>query len=378
LPLIIISPDVEAKGVEMGDPSISLSQAYQSAIMEAGGLPAERHEVELVIQDRTFYPDGRLAYPDAPHPSPDWHGGPSQLVDFYGEVILVNGRAWPYLRVEPRPYRFRILNGSDSRTYALAITPPAGPPATMVAIGTDGGFLDGPAPLSPPLLLSPGERADIVVDFSTHPSQTLTMRNTAFTPFPLGVPPSPSAAEVLQLRVDLPLDRSTPPVTLATQLRPAPFRVPGAPAVTRRLILGERLDHFGRIQTLLGTAELGHLTYIDPITETPRRGEVEVWEFYNDMLTAHPVHLHLVAFEVLDRAPFIAVKAPGTGAMRDIQVGPRRPPFPQERGPKDTVLCYPGEVTRVRARFDRAGTYVWHCHNLSHEDNEMMRPLRVG
>jgi spore coat protein A len=96
------------------------------------------------------------------------------------------------------------------------------------------------------------------------------------------------------------------------------------------------------------------------------------------MLTAHPIHLHLVAFEVLDRAPFIAVTDPGTGAMRDIQVGPRQPPFPQERGPKDTVLCYPGEVTRIRARFDRSGDYVWHCHNLSHEDNEMMRPLRVG
>jgi spore coat protein A, manganese oxidase len=349
----------------------------ETELMESGGLPAERHEVELVIQDRTFYPDGRLAYPDASHPSPDWHGGPSHIFDFYGEVILVNGRAWPYLRVEPRPYRLRLLNGSDARTYALTITPPAGPPATMVAIGTDGGFLDGPVPLSGPLVLSPGERADIVVDFSAHPGQTLTMRNTGFIPFPLGVPPSPSAAEVLQLRVDLPLDRSTPPVTLAKHLRPAPFRVPGSPAVTRPLILGERLDHYGRLQTLLGTAELGHLTYSDPVTETPQRGEVEVWEFYNDTLSGHPVHLHLVAFEVLDRAPFIAVKDPGTGAMRDIQVGPRRPAFDHERGPKDTVLCYPGEVTRIRARFDRSGNYVWHCHNLSHEDHEMMRPLRI-
>ncbi|MDQ1505952.1 MAG: spore coat protein manganese oxidase [Actinomycetota bacterium] len=356
-----------------------LRDDHEMELMESGGLPAERHEVELVIQDRTFYPDGRLAYPDAPHPSPDWHGGPSHLVDFYGDVILVNGRAWPYLRVEPRPYRFRLLNGSDSRTYALAITPPTGSPATMVAIGTDGGFLDSPAPLSGPLVLSSGERADIVVDFSAHAGQTLTMRNGAFTPFPLGVPPSPTAAEVLQLRVDLPLDRgSAPPVTLVERLRDTPFEVPGPPAVTRRLILGERLDHYGRIQTLLGTAEHGHLTYSDPVTETPQRGQVEVWEFYNDMLTAHPIHLHLVAFEVLDRAPFIAVKDPGTGAMRDIQGGPRQPPFPQERGPKDTVLCYPGEVTRIRARFDRSGDYVWHCHNLSHEDNEMMRPLQVG
>jgi spore coat protein A len=350
----------------------------ETALMESGGLPAERHEVELVIQDRTFYPDGRLAYPDVPPPLPNWPGGPSQLFDFYGDVILVNGRAWPHLRVEPRPYRFRMLNGSDSRIYALAITSPAGPPATMVAIGTDGGFLEAPVALRGPLVLSPGERADIVVDFSGHSGQTLTMRNFALAPFPVGLPPSPSAAEVLQLRVDLPLDRgSAPPVTLPKRLRPAHFRVPGPAAVTRRLILGERLDVYGRIQNLLGTAELGHLTYQDPVTETPRLGEVEVWEFYNDMATAHPVHLHLVAFEVLDRAPFTAVKDQQTGTLRDIQVGHRRPAPPQERGPKDTVLAYPGEVTRIRVRFDRPGDYVWHCHNLSHEDNEMMRPLRI-
>jgi spore coat protein A len=132
------------------------------------------------------------------------------------------------------------------------------------------------------------------------------------------------------------------------------------------------------MQTLLGTAELGHLTYRDPVTETPNPGEVEVWELYNDTLTAHPVHLHLVSFEVLDRAPFQAGRDLQTGALGDIQVGLRRAPLDQERGPKDTVLAFPGEVTRIRARFDRPGNYVWHCHNLSHEDNEMMRPLRIG
>jgi spore coat protein A, manganese oxidase len=355
-----------------------LRDDHETELMESGGLPAERHEVELVIQDRTFYPDGRLAYPDVPSPSPDWPGGPSQQLEFFGDVIVVNGRSWPYLRVEPRPYRFRVLNGSESRIYSLAITPPAGPPATMVAIGTDGGFLTGPVPLSGPLVISPGERADLVVDFSASAGQTLTMRNVAFAPFPLGLPPSPSATDVLQFRVDLPLDRSTPPVTLPARLRPAPFRVPGSPAVTRQLLLGEGLDRYGRMQMLLGTAELGHLTYSDPVTETPKRGEVEVWELYNDIPTAHPVHLHLVSFEVLDRAPFIASRDRGTGALRDIQVGPRRPALHHERGPKDTVLTYPGEVTRIRVRFDRPGSYVWHCHNLSHEDNEMMRPLQIG
>jgi spore coat protein A len=354
-----------------------LRDDHETELMESGGLPAEQHEVELVIQDRTFYPDGRLAYPDLSSPLPGRRAGPSQFVDFYGEVILVNGRAWPHLRVEPRPYRFRVLNGSDSRVYALAITPPAGPAATMVAIGTDAGFLEHPVALGEPLLLSPGERADIVVDFSNFAGRTLTMRNLAAAPFPLGLPPSPATADVLQLRVDLPLDRTAPPISFPPRLRSGPFAVPGPAVVTRRLTLGERLDEYGRIQNLLGTTELGHLTYRDPVTETPRLGEVEVWEFYNDMEVAHPMHLHQVAFEVLDRAPFTAVSDPVTGALHNIQIGPGRPALPQEQGPKDTVLAYPGEVTRIRVRFDRPGDYVWHCHNLPHEDNEMMRPLRV-
>ncbi|HEV8624217.1 MAG TPA: multicopper oxidase domain-containing protein [Acidimicrobiia bacterium] len=148
--------------------------------------------------------------------------------------------------------------------------------------------------------------------------------------------------------------------------------------VSRSLLVGERLDEYGRLQMLLGTTELGHLEYGDPATETPRLGDVEVWEFYNDTLAAHPVHLHLVSFEVLDRAPFVAQRDVTTGALRNIAVGPRRPPPDHERGPKDTVLAYPGEVTRIRARFDRRGNYVWHCHTLSHEDHEMMRPLIVS
>lgn len=182
----------------------------------------------------------------------------------------------------------------------------------------------------------------------------------------------------MQLRVDLPLDRASPPVTPTARLRPRPLRIPAPPAVTSRLLLGERQDRYGRTQALLGTTELDHLSYRDPVTETPWLGEVEVWEVYSDTLVAHLVRLHLVTFEMLDRAPFIAARDPGTGALRDIQVGPRRRPLPHERGPNDTVLSYPGEVTRIRARFGRPGSSVWHCHNVSHEDNEMMRPLPIG
>jgi len=348
------------------------------ALQESGGLPAGPHEIELVIQDRMFHPDGRLAYPDIPWPSPDWPGGPSWQGEFFGEVIVVNGRAWPYLRVEPRPYRFRLLNGSDSRVYALLITAAGEGPAVMVAVGTDGGLLERPVRLTEPLVLAPGERSDVVVDFTNYAGETLTMRNISAAPYPIGTPPSRSTADILQVRVDLPLDRNAgPPVRLPARLRDQPFGVPGPTAVTRRLLLGERHDRYGRMQALLGTVESGRLAYSEPVTETPKAGEVEVWEFYNDTPVNHPIHLHAVAFEVLDRAPFLAVRDPQTGALADIRVGLRRAPRPHERGPKDTVLAYPGEITRIRARFDRPGTFVWHCHNLSHEDNEMMRPLRV-
>jgi len=355
-----------------------LRDEREMALIESGGLPAAPHEVELVIQDRMFYPDGRLAYPDAPGLSPAWPGGPSQVMDFYGEVIVVNGRSWPYLRVEPRPYRFRLLNGSDSRVYVLSITPSTSGTVPMVAIGTEGGLLQSPVPLLGPLVLSPGERADVVVDFTGQEGQTLPLTNRAPAPFPLGVPPTPWTAEVMQFRVDLPLTGDVPRARLPGRLREAAYRVAEPPALTRSLLVGERLDGYGRLQMLLGTTELGHLEYADPATETPGLGDVEVWELYNDTLVAHPIHPHLVSFEVLDRAPFIARRDLTTGALHDITVGPRRRPPDHEQGPKDTVLAYPGEVTRIRARFDRPGRYAWHCHTLSHEDHEMMRPLIIS
>ena len=205
------------------------------------------------------------------------------------------------------------------------------------------------------------------------------LTNQAPAPFPLGLPPSPWTAEVMQFWVDLPLSTDLPPARLAGRLRESAFQVAEPAARTRSLLLGERFDRYSRIQTLLGTTELGHLGYSDPATETPRLGDVEVWELYNNTpLSSHPIHLHSISFEVVDRARFVAREDPTTGALHDIVVGPRRPAPEHERGPKDTVLTYPGEVTRIRARFDRPGRYVWHCHTLSHEDHEMMRPLVIS
>jgi FtsP/CotA-like multicopper oxidase with cupredoxin domain len=120
-----------------------------------------------------------------------------------------------------------------------------------------------------------------------------------------------------------------------------------------------------------------HNMWMDPVTENPNVGDTEIWEFYNFTADAHPMHIHEVVFEVMDRQPISFVE--DMGHIMDVQLaGPARPPEPWESGFKDTVTAYPGEVTRVRAQFLTPGQFVWHCHIVEHEDNEMMRPYRIG
>jgi spore coat protein A len=153
----------------------------------------------------------------------------------------------------------------------------------------------------------------------------------------------------------------------------------GPAARRRQLLLFEGEDEFGRLKPQLGTTALGGLAWGAPITEDPGLDDVEIWEIHNSTEDAHPIHLHLVAFQVLNRQKFKADQDENSGALTGIRyVGNPRPPEPNEAGWKDTVQMFPGEVTRVIARFDRPGEYVWHCHILSHEDHEMMRPYVVG
>lgn len=352
-----------------------LRDDHELDLIERNELPADPYELELVIQDRMFTPDGRLAYPDLPATAADWPGGPSTPPEFFGPVILVNGRAWPYLAVEPRQYRLRLLNGSNSRIYRLSVQ--GDWPFPITQIGTDGGFLYEPTPLDQPLLICPGERVDVVVDFRDLGGATFELTNDAPTPFPGGAPVAPPADMVLQFRVDQRYDSTRPEPTLPSTLRDAPFAVSPPPERTRRLLLFEGEDMFGRLRTLLGTVELGARAWSDPVTEDPDHDTAEIWEVYNTTADSHPMHVHLVQFEVLDRAPFTADQDPQTAALSNIQIGTREPPDATERGPKDTVHMDPGQVTRIKAHFDRRGTYIWHCHMLEHEDHEMMREYEV-
>lgn len=347
-------------------------------------LPDPRYEVPLLIQDRSFRRDGSLFYGPVDDAADEagsavrdpLTGAPLTSIEpeFFGDMILVNGKLWPALDVEPRAYRLRLLNGANARFFRLALS--SGQPFHQ--IGTDGGFLDAPVAVGS-LLLAPAERADVLVDFADPAlrGRTIVLTNDAPTPFPGGDPPDPrTTGVVMAFRVTRPRS-DVPDVVRPGRLR-TPIAPPATAAVTtRELVLVEDEDGHGRVLPLLGTAAVGARRWDDAITETPRLGSTEVWAVINASPDAHPIHLHLVHFRILDRQRFdVSAFVPGQpGTLRLL--GERVPPGPGEAGWKDTAVMNPGEVTRVVARFDRPGLYVWHCHILEHEDHEMMRPYRV-
>lgn len=362
-----------------------LTDATEERLVRERALPDRRYDVPLLIQDRSFKRDGSLAYAGDPGESegstenrvvrdPLTHEPvPSIEPEFFGDTILVNGKIWPVLEVEPRKYRLRLLNGSNARFYRLALS--SGQPFHQ--IGTDGGLLEAPVARQE-LLLSPAERADVIVDFAGAPAGgTIVLRNDAPAPFPDGDPPDPqTTGAIMAFRVTLPRS-PVGDATLPARLRAPLPRHDIAGATMRQLVLVEEEDAFGRVLPLLGTAANGGLRWDDAITESPRLGDTEIWSVINATGDAHPIHLHLVQFRILDRQPFDA------GAFRPGRpdtlrpTGGRRPPERGEDGWKDTAVMLPGEITRLVARFDLPGLYVWHCHILEHEDHEMMRPYRV-
>lgn len=362
------------------------------------------YEIPIAIQDRSFNADGSLFYPDTraffdgvagpylPHTdiSPIWNP------EFFGNTIMVNGATWPFQTVEQRRYRLRILNGCQSRFLILDFSGIPGVEVWM--IGNEGGFLAAPVNLTAAngnrLLMGLAERADLIVDFTNVPVGAYVLGNVGpDEPFGGGVPgvdfpvaDPGTTGQVMEFRVTpaVARDRTTPPRFL--QL---PALAPLPPAtVTRPLALLEEMSGFfadAPAAALLGTVSgdpntapgvwAGQL-WMDPITENPAVGATEVWEFYNATADAHPMHVHEVVFEVVNRQDIFVNEA-----TEEVQIAPGStpaPPEPWETGFKDTVIAYPGQVTRIRAQFTTPGQYVWHCHIVEHEDNEMMRPYRIG
>jgi len=388
-----------------------LRDSNENSLIGSGVLPAGPYEIETVVQDRMFDQTGALYYPsddpDLAAGFPPLPVGPSVLPEFFGDFVLVNGGAWPYLSVEPRKYRIRLLNGSDSRFYVFELhEETAATPQTFLQIGTDDGLLPKALDLQR-LLLAPGERADLVLDFSSFAAGTQLMLKNFGPDSPFkgfnadgtlsdgagGVEPAADPAttgQILKFVVDLPMDGSVPDATVmkSTKLRSSIKKLKQTGA-TRQLVLFEGLDSYGRLQPMLGTLDQGSRAWFEPITETPTVNDVELWEIYNATEDAHPIHLHLVAFQLLERQPFLGSVAPKSQPQHDGSLGVggtltvdrllpgKMMPAKNEEGWKDTAVMLPGQVTRVIAKFDREGRYVWHCHILSHEDHEMMRPYEV-
>lgn len=340
-------------------------------------LPSGDYEIPLLIQDRTLDAQGQLVYaPTFDDGQPPAPGG--WAPEFFGNVPVVNGAVYPHLEVEPRAYRFRILNGANSRFFNLYLNLAKSPTdiprlVPFQQIGSDGGFLPKPVALQK-LLLAPAERADLIVDFSGHDGETITLSNTAPAPYPgwdFAIATHAQLLELMQFRVTRPLARQSKAFVMPAL--PAFHGIDRAApvAVTREFVLVEEMDAQGHS---LGVRINGK-GYDDPVTEKPKLGTLEKWRFVNATEDAHPMHLHLVQFQILERQGFDSV-AFSQGRLQ--LVGAPRRPAPNESGWKDTAVVNPRDVLTILVRFEGyTGRYVYHCHMLEHEDNDMMRPYEV-
>jgi spore coat protein A, manganese oxidase len=350
---------------------------------EALNLPSGQFEIPLMIQDRSFAKDGSLLYPPAQNGThPVW------MQEFFGNTVCVNGKAKPYLEVEPRKYRFRILNASNARFYHWSLIPgdqngkPNGEVADappFIQIGSDGGLLPAPVTLHY-LIGAPAERFDVVIDFTDFKGQNFVMLNDAPAPYTRGG--EVAAPEVMLFKVTKPLS-SKDTSSVPEQLMAWTALDPDLAAKERVLSLVEQ-DRQSDGYTMIGL--LDGKRWCDPITEDPKAGSMEIWSFANTTGDVHPIHTHLVQYQVLNRQPFDVQAYLQSGKL--VFTGLAMQPERNERPAwKDTVKSYPGYVTRVIQKFDlppgaqvspgQEFLYVWHCHILEHEDNEMMRPYKV-
>jgi spore coat protein A, manganese oxidase len=399
------------------------------------------YEIPIVFQDRSFNSDGALFYPgdraffegvtpaelQVPFiPEAAIGGGRSDVSptwnpEFFGNTMVVNGKTWPVLNVEQRRYRFRFLNGSDSRIVILKLVTgdplarPGTPALPFWQIGGDGGFLPKQVKLDS-LLMALAERADVIVDFSKLPVGTAVylINEGPDEPYGGGKPGADFAfadpgttGQVMKFVVGprTSPDRSTPPESLKL---PAFEPLGKATRKPRQVSLNEDMSMsvcaqvdeegnfvvpivevpcggadatpFGPTSARLGTVNAKGFpvakAWMDAITEKPSLNSTEIWEIFNFTADAHPIHLHQVQFQVVDRQALVTDHDGETEPPVRTR-GPKIAPEVWETGFKDTVLVYPGMVTRIKAHFDILGLYVWHCHILSHEDNEMMRPFKV-
>jgi spore coat protein A len=305
-------------------------------------LPKGEKDVPLMICDRSFEEDGSFLYPSV---DPSLRHEPGVEDDFMegvlADTILVNGTPWPFMEVSNSMYRFRVLNASNARRYELALDPPPEGGDSFIQIGSDVGLLSAPVSHER-ILIAPAERFDVIIDFSEYVVGTeVTLKNR------IG---EGSTAQLMRFRVvRAERDDSSVPDRLAEV---EPSDTGGA---TERRFRFHRADVHGRHGWVINEEPFRP----DRISARPRLGSTEIWEVRGN--THHPIHMHLARFQVLSRRGWI-----------------KQSPRPQDAGWKDTVDLLPDEEVQLAVRFEGfRGKYVFHCHNLEHEDMMMMANFEV-
>lgn len=314
----------------------------QEAALE---LPRGEYEVPLLLYDRNFTLNSELYYPVSWNPAKPW------VPECFGDAMVINGKIRPYFNVEPRLYRFRVLNAANGRFFSLSLSH-----GQLTQIGSDQGLLASPVIHTRPLVLAPAERMDLLIDFSQMRGQRVHLQNGA-----LGI---------LEFRVSN--GAAHKPRPLPRTLRNIERLQESSVVQTRQVTLHEYDDDYARSMVMLLNRKRWH----EPVSERATLNSTEIWEFVNLTEDTHPMHMHLVRFQVLDRRPFdtfsflIQKQLHFTGALQ-------RPAL-NEMGWKDVVQCSPAMITRVIVRFEGyTGRYLYHCHILEHAANDMMRPYEV-
>lgn len=389
-------------------------------------LPEELrgHEIPLIIQDRNLETDnnGNLT-------GKMLHKIEDGTREFFGPYTLVNGKIWPYAKVKARPYRFRILNNSNSRFYGFVLIVEGDDPSqpgtpandAMLQIGTDCGLLGAPVTFAADegLVLAPAERVDILIDFSRFRGKNVKLVNIAGAPFHspefiVATPGQPDLdkrlpyPEVMQFRVsDGDEHSSFATLALPNPLSPSFVRLShdmphsahrwvalvedsDMHMLTLRELVPVENTYTGSVLEIqdgnngLKRFRVAARDFTDSVNFFVAEGATEVWKFINLSEDVHPIHVHLVRFQAISRqgvedTEVVDIKTDSTAPGKPLKINPGMLPLlPSDQGWKDTIRVNPGEVIGIMATFEGfLGRYMYHCHMVEHEDSDMMRPFVV-
>nr|DAD35639.1 TPA_asm: hypothetical protein HUJ06_006279 [Nelumbo nucifera] len=342
----------------------------------------------LIVFDRSFYTNGTIYMNSTGHtPSihPQWHP------EYFGNVIVVNGKAWPRMTVRRMKYQFRIINASNSRFFRFFFTNGM----RFIHVGSDSAYLARPV-RTKKLLLAPSEIAHVIVDFSKSTSDMVILANGAAYPYPSGDPTNDINGKVMRFEINGQHEVDTTRVPPRLMKYPSPDI--SSASTTRYISMYEYMTPMA--MDMPSVLYLNGKSFDDPVTEMPRAGTTEIWNVINLTGDNHPLHIHLGLITALEQTKLVELEEFKECMMMkndaiECQVskyarGKRKPVPAHERGWKNVFKMRPGYVTKILVRFSFIHSnasypfdataepgYVYHCHILDHEDNAMMRPLKL-